>query len=342
MVWGRRGILPETPHTREDQIDQIDQIERTNATASQVQPVPETAQEAIAALQRGDKPLARALLQQALQQYPGDTRLWIWLSWAAETEEQRQECLQRLLLLNPKHPTAQKWLDGQRDFSQQMIGSTPLDRMVRGTASRPETLQRPFTWRTWLLGMGGVVAVLLLVLGGWWFWQRSTISQAELEAGYRPLLTLQATIIGVEAIAWEVEANDFDTPQETQWALNYLIDAKVVIARLDTTLDATQEPHPPAPFSPLWENAHRSLPTFDSVVQRWLNGELQPAQVPAELAPVRQQMHDVLDATEEMLVQQYGMDRERLREERETLLREVRTDPGAIPTPVPASTPPTP
>lgn len=339
MVWGRRGILPETPHTREDQIDQI---ERTSATASQVQPVPETAQEAIAALQRGDKPLARALLQQALQQYPGDTRLWIWFSWAAETEEQRQECLQRLLLLNPKHPTAQKWLDGQRDFSQQMIGSTPLDRMVRGTASRPDTLQRPFRWGTWLLRMGVVVAVLLLVLGGGWFWQRSTISQAELEAGYLPLLKLQMTMSEVEEIARQVESNDFDTPQEAQEALNYVIDTKAVIANLDTTLDITQEPRPPAPFSPLWENAHRSLPTFDSVVHRWLNGELQPAQVPAELVPVRQQMNDVLDATEEMLVQQYGMDREQLRQQREALLAQLPADSRATPTPVPALTSPTP
>ena len=66
----------------------------------------ETTREGIAALKRGDTARARELLRQAVEENPDDLKAWLWLSGAVESDEERVECLQRVLELNPEHEAA--------------------------------------------------------------------------------------------------------------------------------------------------------------------------------------------------------------------------------------------
>ncbi len=74
----------------------------------EVLPVPELAQQAMVALQKGDKERARELLVSVIQEHPNDERLWLWLSWTLETEEERQKCLAKLHTINPDNPAARR------------------------------------------------------------------------------------------------------------------------------------------------------------------------------------------------------------------------------------------
>lgn len=66
----------------------------------------ETTREGIAALKRGHTARARELLRQAVEENPDDLKAWLWLSGAVESDEERVECLQRVLELNPDHEAA--------------------------------------------------------------------------------------------------------------------------------------------------------------------------------------------------------------------------------------------
>ncbi len=78
----------------------------------EVLPVPELAQQAMVALQKGDKERARNLLVSVLKENQNDERLWLWLSWAVETEDERLRCLEKLRMLNPDNPAARRLLTG--------------------------------------------------------------------------------------------------------------------------------------------------------------------------------------------------------------------------------------
>jgi hypothetical protein len=65
---------------------------------------------AIAALKRGDQAAASRLLQSILAENPRHEQAWIWACEAAATPEERIDCLQHLLDLNPAHGGARQYL----------------------------------------------------------------------------------------------------------------------------------------------------------------------------------------------------------------------------------------
>lgn len=303
----------------------------------QTQPIPETAQEAINALQRGDKTQARELLEQALADHPHDKRLWMWLAWAAETEAGREQCLQRLLELDPENHVARQWLAGQRDASQQMVGSSALEKLLAQTVTSQQQT-RPgwrLTRRQLIRFLIACLAVFML-LGVWWFWQRSYLDEEEVRAGYLPLLSLRAAVLTIEETAQQVQSAESDdlTPY-----LSGLIETKAIILKVQDDLDQTTPPYPPTLFAPAWQEAERAVPTLDDVVDRWLNNEITAANIPVELAPVRAQIDHALTIAEDALSRRYGADRETLREIREELLADIRADLQRTPTPTPYPTP---
>lgn len=290
----------------------------------QTDPIPESAQEAISALQRGDKLQARSLLEQALADHPKDTRIWLWLSWAAETEEDRQRYLERLAELDPDNQSVQKWLSGQRSMTQQMVGSSALELLLSKTQQADERTKR--SWRPTrqqrrIAGIGMVV--LLVILVGWWFWQRVQIDADEVRQGYRPLLSLQVTLIAVEETAIQMEV---DNAESLAPYLDRLINTKALVLKLHDDLDAETPPYPPDRFELAWQEAERAVPTFDDVLERWLNNEIAAINIPVELAPVRAQVDHALAIADEALAQRYGANRTQLNAIREEVLAEVRTD----------------
>jgi hypothetical protein len=62
----------------------------------------------IAALRAGDKSKARHLLSRAVQQAPRSEKAWLWLSGAMDTDEERLNCLKRVLSINPANEAAQR------------------------------------------------------------------------------------------------------------------------------------------------------------------------------------------------------------------------------------------
>ena len=57
-------------------------------------------------LQAGDRKSARVLLVEVIQNRPDDELAWLWLSGAVESDEERQECLERVLALDPGNQAA--------------------------------------------------------------------------------------------------------------------------------------------------------------------------------------------------------------------------------------------
>lgn len=67
-------------------------------------------QQGIVAIKEGNKLRARQFLREAIDQDPGDVQAWLWLSGAVETDQERVQCLQRVLRLDPDNPVAAKGL----------------------------------------------------------------------------------------------------------------------------------------------------------------------------------------------------------------------------------------
>jgi hypothetical protein len=65
-----------------------------------------TLDEAIQAIQYGDRALGIRLLAQALRADPQNVQAWLWMSEVADTEEQRRECLHRAVAIDPLNRTA--------------------------------------------------------------------------------------------------------------------------------------------------------------------------------------------------------------------------------------------
>jgi len=66
----------------------------------------ELTQQGISALKAGDKQSALKLLRLAIQNNPKDIQAWLWLSGAVDTNQERVECLQAILKIDPNNQIA--------------------------------------------------------------------------------------------------------------------------------------------------------------------------------------------------------------------------------------------
>lgn len=70
----------------------------------------ELTQRGINALRAGDPATARSLLSAAVKQDPNDSTAWLWLSGAVEGDEERIQCLEQVLRLEPDNAAAARGL----------------------------------------------------------------------------------------------------------------------------------------------------------------------------------------------------------------------------------------
>ncbi len=80
-------------------------------------------QQGITALKQGNKLAALGLLRQATQNNPKDLSAWLWLSGAVDTDQERFDCLKKVLEIDPNNQTAQKGIaklvsTGKLDIAQ--------------------------------------------------------------------------------------------------------------------------------------------------------------------------------------------------------------------------------
>jgi hypothetical protein len=85
----------------------------------------------IQAAQSGNKAIARAILEQVVEQAPENELAWIWLASVVETTAERRDCLQKVLAINPNNERARQALT-------RLSRATPL-----ATATSEPQVSRP-------------------------------------------------------------------------------------------------------------------------------------------------------------------------------------------------------
>lgn len=75
--------------------------------------------QALSAIEAGDRSLARRLLAELVQANSRHEQAWLRLATLVEDRRQIKDCLQRVLALNPHNVTAREWLDQVQRPQQQ-------------------------------------------------------------------------------------------------------------------------------------------------------------------------------------------------------------------------------
>ena len=97
-------------------------------------------QQAIAAAQAGNKPLARLHLENAVTTEHQNPNYWVWLAWTAESPTSTISALQHALSLDPEHTIAQQgltWALAMRDLDPNSYEEFVADE------TQPESDQQP-------------------------------------------------------------------------------------------------------------------------------------------------------------------------------------------------------
>ncbi|MBN2148677.1 MAG: hypothetical protein JW726_14920 [Anaerolineales bacterium] len=75
-------------------------------------------QEAIARIKSGDKQGGKKLIGEVLRENPNSETAWLWMSGVVETDQQRKDCLERILKINPQNQQAIRGLEKLHTKSQ--------------------------------------------------------------------------------------------------------------------------------------------------------------------------------------------------------------------------------
>ena len=67
-------------------------------------------EQAVKLIRSGDDKAARTILLNALRFNPDNLDAWFWLAAVTEDLNEREACLERVLILEPDHPAARKGL----------------------------------------------------------------------------------------------------------------------------------------------------------------------------------------------------------------------------------------
>ncbi len=78
--------------------------------AQHIQTISDYLEAGIAAAQAGQNPLARTLLSRVVEQDANVTAAWRWLSWVVDDPEEREICLENVLILDPQDAAAREEL----------------------------------------------------------------------------------------------------------------------------------------------------------------------------------------------------------------------------------------
>jgi hypothetical protein len=130
-----------------------------------------------AAIQRGYMAQARQIINSVLKDNPRSVTAWSWACQAAADRTERIHCLQQILVIDPSHAAARRYLAQLQ--SESAASSTPVGQTSRGTATENTPTQKNPPgpgFADWLLMPLGCLmqipatfvigAMLVLLLGG--------------------------------------------------------------------------------------------------------------------------------------------------------------------------------
>src|SRR3972149_3946665 len=100
-------------------------------------------QEAVQAIEEGNRPRARELLAGLLKEKPRNASYWIWMSAAVDTRKEQIYCLQTARSLDPASELAKRGVV--------LLGVLPPDQGIK-----PFSLNRPRTWEQRVLANYGM------------------------------------------------------------------------------------------------------------------------------------------------------------------------------------------
>jgi len=92
----------------------------------------------IAALKAGRKKEAHRLLTQVVEQDERNEMAWLWLSGAADTDENRRTCLENVLAINPNNGIAQRGMMALRRSSPELNSTSRSELLKDKPAKRPD------------------------------------------------------------------------------------------------------------------------------------------------------------------------------------------------------------
>jgi tetratricopeptide (TPR) repeat protein len=126
-------------------------------------------QEAMKAMQKGDKTLARDLLTRLIKAEPQNSDYWLWLSTVVDTAKERTYCLQEVIRRDPKNMTARQGLIllGAPAQADPSIENLPSPRRNWNTLwlDRLTPQKTSLSTRLFLPIAGGIVALGLIIFG---------------------------------------------------------------------------------------------------------------------------------------------------------------------------------
>ncbi len=96
-------------------------------------------QRAINAIKEGKKTEGKTLLAEILHTDPNNERAWLWMSAAVKNPDNKEECLERVLKLNPDNQPAQRSLASLRKKQ----GKIPAKPSSKSTSSSTSTATEP-------------------------------------------------------------------------------------------------------------------------------------------------------------------------------------------------------
>ena len=87
-------------------------------------------QQAIAAIKAGDKEAGQQLLAQVIKAEPKNEAAWLWMASTLDDPQEKKECLQKVLQINPDNETARQALAQLEPPTER---TNPMDEQVNGT-----------------------------------------------------------------------------------------------------------------------------------------------------------------------------------------------------------------
>lgn len=144
---------------------------------------------AINLIKNGDRRSGRKILIETLKTDPMNEAAWLWLAHIVEDDQQRRDCLNRVLKINPNNQSVHHALKlGQFDSLESNIDKAqPIhkkDQKDKQIAKQQEFPQSSSKGKLLSVGLIAIVLLLLLVLfiaGGYWIFQQQKTSVLQVD-----------------------------------------------------------------------------------------------------------------------------------------------------------------